>query len=366
MSNAFTNFLGTVATGFLGGGYDGDVRDYQHANRLYVQNNYDRSPKVGFLYFVNFNVNKDIINKLDPSYIARGLNDVGFLVKRAELPKFKISTDTLNQYNRKTVVQTKITYSSVNIDFHDDNGDATTNLWKNYYNYYYVDGKYGQTRAADGRVLEFTDTKYGITDYAYGLDNFQNVNFFDSIDIYVLHKKRFTQITLINPKISDWTHDTLDQGESNKILSNKMTLDYEAVVYRQGRIKRSEASGRFAAVYYDNTPSPLKTGGGLLGAIAGANDIFGEDGTLANAKSPLDFIGAGLQAIDLAKNVRQLNKSGLRQEGYSILGGVLGNISSSGNQPGGVRNNINTGLTIAGTTIQETFTKARAVTFPRT
>jgi hypothetical protein len=364
MSNAFTNFLGGIASGVLGRG--GDLRDYQHANRLYVQNNYDRSPKVGFIYFVNFNINRDIISKLDPSYIARGLNDIGFLAKRVDLPKFKINTETLNQYNRKTVVQTKITYSDINIDFHDDNNDATTNLWKNYYNYYYFDGKYGQIRAADGRILEFTDTKYGITDYAYGLDNFQDKSFFDSIDIYVLHKKRFTQITLINPKISDWAHDSLDQGESGKILANKMTVAYEAVVYRQGKIKKSDSSGRFSAVYYDNNPSPIRTGGGLLGAIAGASDIFGEDGTLANAKSPLDFLGVALQTRDLAKNIGQLTKAGLRQEGYSILSGALSNISSTGNQPGGIRNDINTGLTIAGTTIQETFTKAKAVVFPRT
>jgi hypothetical protein len=365
MSNAFTNFLGGVVSGVFGSG--GDLKDYQHANRLYVQNNYDRSPKVGFLYFVNFNVNRDIISKLDPTYITRGLNDVGFLVKKVELPKFKINTEILNQYNRKTVIQTKMSYGEVSVDFHDDNADVTTNLWKNYYNYYYFDGKYGQARAADGRILEFTDTKYGVTDYNYGLDNFQDVNFFDSIDIFVLHKKRFTQVTLVNPKITDWIHDSLSQEESGRILSNKMNLAFEGVVYRQGKIKKNDASGRFSAVYYDNTPSPLRTGaGGLLGAISGADAIFGEDGSLANAKTPLDYLGVALQTKDLAKSVSQFNKAGLRQEGYSIIGGVLGNISSSGNQPGSVRNDINTGLTIAGTTIQETFTKARAVTFPRT
>jgi Uma2 family endonuclease len=48
------------------------------------------------------------------------------------------------------------------------------------------------------------------------------VNFFDSIDIFVLHKKRFTQVTLVNPKITDWIHDSLSQEESGRILSNKM------------------------------------------------------------------------------------------------------------------------------------------------
>jgi len=340
MSNAFTNFLSGVASGILGKS-DGDLRDYQHADRLYVKNNYARAPKAGFLYFVDFDINRAAIP--DATYREKGIKDVGLLVKRAELPKFKITNETLNQYNRKTVVQTKITYSSVNIDFHDDNSDITNNLWKNYYNYYYMDGVYGQVK--EGLVPEFADTKFGTKDYSYGLDNFQNQPFFNNINIYVLHQHKFTQFILINPKISDWTHDAVEQGESNKFLANKMTVDYEGVSYKQGKIVRNKQPHGWLPVYYDNTPSPLRTGaGGLLGAIAGADAIFGEDGSLANAKTPLDYLGVALQSRDLYKNVRQLTKGGLRQEGYSILSGVLGNIASTGNQPGGVRDDINRGI----------------------
>jgi hypothetical protein len=363
MANAFTNFLGNVAKGFLDGAADSgaDLRDYQHADRLYVKNTFERSPKVGFLYFVSFNLSKGVVDKIDPSYAQRGVNDVGLLVKRVELPKFKIATETLNQYNRKTVVQTKISYEPINIDFHDDNNDVTTKLWKTYYNFYYMDGIYGQVK--DNIVPQYKDTKYGISDYAFGLDSYQeefNLPFFTSIDIYALHQKKFSQYTLINPKIISWDHDSLSQEENSRVLANKMNIAYEAVVYKSGKIKKFNSSGKFTAVYYDNTKSPLRTGAGLLDSISDAGDIFGEDGTLANAKSPLDYLRVGLETRDLYNNVRKLNKAGLKQEGYSIVSGVLNNISSQGNQPTELRNNINQGLNIVTSAVQEQLTKAQS------
>ena len=89
MSNAFTNFLGGVVGGLLGDG-DADMKDYQHADRLYVRNNYQRAPKFGFLYFVQFNINPGVIRNTE--WLERGGRDVGLLVKNADLPKFTLST----------------------------------------------------------------------------------------------------------------------------------------------------------------------------------------------------------------------------------------------------------------------------------
>ena len=111
MSNAFTNYLSS--TGYA------NLRDYQHASRLYVDKNYAYSPKLGFLYYVVFNINPDAI--IDQQWRNTGAMDVGLLVKKVDLPKFTIATETLNQYNRKTVVPTKLTYTPVGVEFHDDN-----------------------------------------------------------------------------------------------------------------------------------------------------------------------------------------------------------------------------------------------------
>lgn len=356
MSNAFTNFLGSVADGFFGD--QPHLKDYQHANRLYVRNNYNRAPKFGFLYYVVFNINKEAIR--DPSWKSR---EVGLLVKRIDLPKFLIKTEELNQYNKKTIIQTGIKYNNVSMDFHDDNGDTTRDLWTNYFKYYYADSNYGDsdvTKLPAGVPPQYTDTKYGEPDYRYGFNNklatlasapTTPVEFFQSIDIYVLHQQRFSKYTLINPKISEWSHDSVDQNEGNKILSNKMSVVYENVLYNQGTVKKDQPSG-FATIFYDTSPSPLSLGGngtkslfGPGGVIAGAGAIFGEDGLLNKEnKTPLDYLNIALQGNNLVKNASQLSKAGLKQEGYSILNGVLGNIQATGNQPGNVGDKLGINL----------------------
>lgn len=361
MANAFTNFLKDVGKGIFGD--DGaNLRDYAHADRLYVDNNYARMPKVGFLYFVVFNINNDAIR--DPEWKQRNKRDVGLLVKKIDLPKFKIQTETLNQYNRKTVVQTKINYNPVNIDFHDDNSDITTNLWKNYYTYYYSDGLYGNSDSNKNIIEQYGNTKYSDQFYAYGLNNNQIDPFFKSIDIYVLHKghgvQDFTQITLVNPIISDWSHDTLNQEESAKILTNRMTVNYEFVVYKTGKIVKNTSPVGFAPIYYDRTPSPLGVGGsgnifGPGGIISGIGDVFGSNGSFATARSPLDLIGAAIQTKQLAKNIKNLKSEAIKKEGYSIAGsaiaGALSNPYQSSNLSQG-RTGIapNTNSTTDGTT----------------
>jgi hypothetical protein len=348
MGNAFTNFLKDVGRGIFEG--DGaNMRDYQHADRLYVSNNYARMPKVGFLYFVVFNINDSAIS--DPEWKQRNKRDVGLLVKKIDLPKFKIQTETLNQYNRKTVVQTKINYNPVTIDFHDDNSDITTNLWKNYYNYYYRDGIYGSENNNRNIVEQYSDTKYlPDTYYEYGYQKSVQNPFLYSIDIYVLHKghgkQDFTQITLVNPLISDWQHDSLDQNDSGKILTNKMTVNYEFVVYKTGKIVKNTSPIGFATVYYDRTPSPLGVGGsgnifGPGGIISGIGDVFGSNGSFATARSPLDLLGAALQTKQLAKNIKNLKSESARKEGYLIAGSVIAGALSNTSQP----NNIYQGRT---------------------
>jgi hypothetical protein len=239
------------------------MKDFQHANRLYVKDGFARAPKVGFLYFVRFNINKHAI--IDKTWNEKNINVVGLLAKKVDLPKFTIATETLNQYNRKTIVQKSISYGPINIDLHDDNSDITHSLWENYYKHYYVDGF--QTAAAYG------NTKYGNKDYNYGRYDSsydQGViasqtksqvpeNFFESIDIYVLHQKNFTKYTLVNPKIKDWKHDSVDQTLGNKVLQNSMSVEYESVFYKKGQLKKG-GDDYMIEEYLDQTPSPHTIG----------------------------------------------------------------------------------------------------------
>lgn len=353
MSNAFTNFLGSVASGIFD--TSADLKSYEHADRLYVKDNYARSPKFGFLFYVVFDINKRLFqnaekNKLFQTFLNRKKTAIGFLAKSIDLPKFQIQVDEFNQYNRKTLVKTKIKYQPITVEFHDDNSNITTELWKTYYEYYIADGNYGNKNKSLN--YEFFNTKYGAADYKYGLANNYNAQFFDKIDIYVFHQQKYTQYTLVNPVITDWTHDQVAQDNTNKMLTSRMTINYETVFYNidpKNRVTKNNPEG--FRQYYDQSPSPLSIGGngtntlfGAGGVIAGADGLLGSISGAMNSKNPLDILGAGIQAVQLGKNIKSLSKAGLKAEGYSILGGILGNIQTSGNQPGGAAESIKSSI----------------------
>ena len=121
MPNIFDGFLKQIAEG-------DNVKDYRHAARLFVDNNYERSPKYQWLFHVYFDLNPEFTAMARDQQIAAGM-----LVKSADLPRFRIDNKTLNNYNRPSIVQTKLGYNAININFHDDSSDVVRNLWYDYY-----------------------------------------------------------------------------------------------------------------------------------------------------------------------------------------------------------------------------------------
>ena len=336
MSNAFNNFLSS--TGYKSG-YP-NLKDYQHASRLYVDDNYAFTPKVAFLYYVVFNLNKDAI--IDETWKNTVSIDVGQLVKNIDLPKFNIATETVNQYNRKTVVQTKLSYNPISVEFHDDNIDTINKLWINYYKHYFADSNYGGPPSAgnqsrNGVPVAFSDTKYGETDYQYGVyDGGVKNAFITSVDIYSLHQQQFTKITLINPKITEWSHDSLNQADGNRTLQNRMQLSFENVLYDYGSIVPETNPPGFTAVYYDKTPSPLSIAGNPINNPVyikqgtsfdkpGAQRVFGKVGGNYKSGNPLLDIGKALVKNYVNTNGIARTKAGV----YNIASGSLGALTAS-------------------------------------
>jgi hypothetical protein len=325
MSSSFNNFLSTHGSAIF--------KSYSHATRLYTDNKYARAPKLGFIYYVVFNIRNSVISDENP-WATKGKKDVGLLVNKIDMPKFKITSETLNQYNRKTVIQSKLEYQPVSINFHDDNSEITNGLWKNYYKYYYADSLFGDK--ANGIRDGFQDTKYQLVDNAYGLSNQQQLPFFESIDIYVLHQGKFTEMQLINPLVTSWDHDSLDQSQGNKILNNKMTVVYENVIYKQGRIIESTNPPGFAAKYYDHIPGSISVAGNVANAILssyglspGEEQIFG----YTSNNNP-NYVAPATQA-NPGPSQSQKDKAAVQAQG-TYTGPTAGQISTTAPSPLGL------------------------------
>ena len=110
MANKFTSFLDN----FFGGVTNpkGTVGDFQHAQRLYIDNAMRLAPKTKFLSFVNFNMSQPALASV-PKLDQRHKAELNMLVKRFDLPQYTASVDTKNQYNRKKNIQTRSTSNAL-------------------------------------------------------------------------------------------------------------------------------------------------------------------------------------------------------------------------------------------------------------
>jgi hypothetical protein len=321
--------MSNILSSFLNGVFGPDLKSYSHASRLYVDNFYQYAPKNGWIYYVVFNINRSITLPLVKSF-ADNNPTIGALVKTAELPKFKIATEVLNQYNKKTYVQSKIEYTPVSLTLHDDHDNTTTALWEAYYRYYFADNSEPSTDFNLG-PKKFDDQKYrpqvaNGSRVDYGLNNGikQYLPFFRSISIFQLNRQQFTGFNLVNPVITDWAHDTLNQSES-KFLENKMTIGYETVQYATGKLKGSNLGpDAYLEIIYDKTPSPLGVGGsGLskaIGGILGITDLLGGDA----AKSGFIAYPLGGDEFSAVPGRPARSATGITTIGGKTLGGIAG------------------------------------------
>lgn len=298
------NESGNAVKSFFGNEY---LRDYTHASKTFRSDSYGYAPKFKFLFHVYFDINKDLISAT--GRLPEDQN-FGLAVKTVELPKFTFELATMNQYNRKRVVQTKIKYDPITITFHDDHSNLIRKLWHTYYTYYYKDAAHTDMNpgSTSGRNI-YTGVTQNDHDWGYigeGNDKPTPTGaalgatkpvFFKTIDIYGMSQHNFSLYRLVNPVIESFQHDTHSYAEGSGIMENTMTLQYETVKYYEGALdgKRPDEIVKLFGKenHYDRTVSPIaKPGsqssilgqGGLVDAAGGIMD------DLTNI--PPNFLGA--------------------------------------------------------------------------
>jgi len=313
MAGFFQDLITNAAGTFFGGDY---LRDYTHASKTFRTNAYQYAPKFKYLFHVYFDINSEVYSQ----NVSTGAN-FGLAVKTVKLPSFTFDTHTLNQYNRKRIVQSKIKYDPVDISFHDDNGNIIRSMWKAYYNYYYADGtkpsvvfagSRGGAPAQPGATLanynERTTYVPSITgNESWGYIGDTNVPasvsgvkvpFFKNITVFGFNQHNFVAYTLINPIISRLSHDTYDYAQNSGTMEMQMGVEYETVVYNEGAIDGKTPSnivtGFGLDANYDRTISPIARPGsnakilgqgGLVEGVGGAIEAFGRGDILGGIQA---------------------------------------------------------------------------------
>lgn len=335
--NKFTRYLtgdGNFFSNAIGGltKPKGNLANWQHATRVFVDDTFRLAPRHKFQFYVVFEIDPTAHNAT--AFTTKHSQEVGFLVKTAELPKFSFESAVLNQYNRKKLVYKAINYDPVSITMHDDNTGIINALWAVYYGAYIRDRNLPSSAYSANHFRPDGDSR---NNFRYGLDNDKAVDLFKSISIYTMSRSRFNGYTLVNPRIQTWSHGNVDYGDGGTMESN-MTIQYESVSYSSGSVKVGTPKN-FATLHYDNAPSPLSVQGGGTstltgegGVLAGIEQIFGDvsNPNFSIFNNPGGALGTAIKAVNTYKNIKGLSKDSLKQEAFNIL-----------NSPAGARGIVN-------------------------
>lgn len=256
------------------------MRDYKHASRTFVDNNYDLQPRHGHLFHVVFEFTAEaqsLFNTVEKL-------ELPILVKSVNLPSYSVDVQTHNQYNRQVQTHHKISYNPVTIRFHDDVKELVRNLWHKYYVFYSADPTY----SLDSNSYNTQDRYANRTQQQWGLQR-GNKRFFKNIKIYSMHNHKFAEYTLINPIITSFNHDNHDYSRAD-LMEHVMALQYETVKYASGYVNNTGPTG-FGELHYDVETSDLSNG-----------NQFGQafiDGQLVNTNGqrPTDLYSNNLGTI---------------------------------------------------------------------
>jgi len=356
------------------------LRDYKHAAYTFRTNSYSNAPKFKYLFHTYFEINS-------AAFTAPSTTNFSLLVKEVKLPSFSFNTHQLNQYNRKRIVQTKIKYDPIEIAFHDDNGDQLNYLWESYYRYYYNDGS-NPTNVLSGTSDIGSSTNTSTTSYntrniysppssfetnQWGLLGGQNtsngikVPFFKNITVFGFNQHNFTAYTLINPIITAFNHDTYNYAEGNGIMQNRMSIDYETVVYNYGSLDGQDpgeiVKGFGDPAFYDTEISPLATAemtslvegltglvtGGSLSSSRGVNALAAvvnlASGNSYSATSAVVSVSSTINSLlSSSTNTARIGDFSFPAAGQTASGGSNNTISNALSSPAIVESNGTAGV----------------------
>lgn len=233
-----------MSRGIIGRFFKQDVymRDSRHAANNFGYNKSalnNGTPRHKFQYFVNFRFNTatDTEAFVKAFLSLEERNFVTALVKSVTMPNVSIDTEVLNQYNRRKIIQTKLKPLPITLMLHDTVEGKTLRLWEMYYEYYFKDG-IATEKTKPGRQVKNALFKHDLLNetfnnqFGYNLERVgNNKHLIDSIEIFQVHGGKYSLTTLVNPRITTFTHDTLDYAETSGLMQITMELEYEAVVY---------------------------------------------------------------------------------------------------------------------------------------
>lgn len=264
-------------------------------------------PKSKFLFWMQF-------NRPDAAGGTDGLRTVGLQVKNIDRPRVSFKQETLNQYNRKRIVQTGHEFEPMQVKFHDSVSPALRQMFIDYYQFYYGDSKIygaGSPGATVYDVVLGEAYRPGEWGYRPTLADQNYAYFFSHISVYQFYSGYMERFDLINPKIQSYNPDDFDYSVGAVANEIQVTFEFEGIVFHEVEKITSEiasAAGIDAGNFWD-VENDMPTG--FSPGVAGANAVTSSLGTVVG-----NVLGQNLKSL-------------ITGQGTQSVGGIISSVAGA-------------------------------------
>lgn len=277
-------------------------------------------PKTKSMYYIRF------VRSNTSSTTTDWTKSIGVIAHTVTRPSVTFELTTLNQYNKKRLVQSKQEFEPFEVKFHDTVDQRAYNMFEDYYRNYYGEPNLSSASDWTWDVMASAINKLGNWGFRGTGENTAYTNYFSHIEVYYIFGGKYTRIDYMNPKFESINLDELDMS-SGEGLNITLRIRHEGQVY-QGNDKPLTADliaemGLNYADFEDFNPGSVSSSSPTLPY---------NTGNLGNSLmyDPLSALypSGGSALPPSTSNSRSDALSGLDNAFNSVLNGLLG--SSAG------------------------------------
>lgn len=196
------------------------LKDNAWASKWFNTETFRRSPKSKF----NFLCILDPVRGVMKESLYKDSLNIAHQVKAADSPKPSFDVEVVDQYNKRRVIQKKLSWDPITVVFHDDMDNQLYQILVDYMQYYYAD--FRNSNKTDWNLDTVTNL---INDFDWGYKPHATKYYFNNIALIWLAGGRATNIIIQNPLITNIAFDNLDYSDGTTPLEIAVTFEYEGV-----------------------------------------------------------------------------------------------------------------------------------------
>lgn len=258
-----------------------------------------RLPHLKFMYFIRFVP----ISGAGSS----SMKDITISVKNIDRPKMSFETQKLNQYNKKRIVQTHSDVGEIRVTFYDIVDHRVEAMFMEYFRYYYAQASYNNTSSWRNDVV----SPNMVSPWGYQpTASAGQISYFEKIEIYEIHGKKFNKWILMNPRIKDFAPDGNDACDTSGLNEISFTIESEGLIIEP----YNSTMGGEQFDYGSLTPAPYDSSE-VFSSSSASNIVMGSLSSFGS--SVMGGMGIGGNGFDT---------SSLMNAGLGMLSGALGSI----------------------------------------